>query len=142
MARLSEAFRSLVSLCDYFRGAEARDCYGELPRILIPRTWVNKVATVRPTIWRSLPLLRFRPWRQPYRSFPGLVINLVGTDVLTAPAAAVDGPRTALDFDVLDMTVVDQEERPYGELLLAFFYHRVVIAHARRLGSVVLRIFH
>jgi hypothetical protein len=113
----------------------------ELRRIPIPRTRVNKVATVRPTIWRSLPLLRFRPWRQPYRSFPGLVINLVGTDVLTAPAAAVDGPRTALDFDVLDMTVVDQEERPYGELLLAFFYHRVVIAHARRLGSV-LRIFH
>ena len=114
--------------------------YGLL-RIPLPRTRVHKVATVRPTIWRSLPLLRFRPWRQPYRSFPGLVINLVGTDVLTAPAAAVDGPRTALDFDVLDMTVVDQEERPYGELLLAFFYHRVVIAHARRLGSV-LRIFH
>jgi hypothetical protein len=39
------------------------------------------------------------------------------------------------------MTVVDQEERPYGEFLLAFFYDRVVIAHARRLGSV-LRIFH
>ena len=115
--------------------------YGEVRRIPLPRTRVHKVTTVRPTIWRSLPLLRFRPWRQPYRSFPSLVIHLVGADVLTAPAAAVDGPRTALDFDVLDMTVVDQEERPYGELLLAFFYHRVVIAHARRLGSV-LRIFH
>ena len=113
----------------------------DLRRISLPRTRVHKVATVGPTIWRSLPLLRFRPWRQPYRSFPGLVIHLVGTDVLTAPAAAVDGPRTALDFDVLDMTVVDEEERPYGELLLAFFYHRVVIAHAGRLDSVF-GIFH
>ena len=72
---------------------------------------------------------------------PGLVIHLVGTDVLTVPAAAVDGPRTALDFDVLDMSVVDQQERPYSELLLTFSYHHVVVAHAGRLGSVF-RIFH
>ena len=79
----------------------------EVRRIHLPRTPLNKVATVRTTIWRSLPLLRFRPWRQPYRSFPGLVIHLVGTDILTAPAAAVDGPRTALDFDVLGMILVN-----------------------------------
>jgi hypothetical protein len=61
-------------------------------------------------------------------------------DILTAPAAAVDGPRTALNFDVLGMILVNHEKRPYGDLLLAFFYHHVVVAHAGRLGSVF-RIF-
>src|SRR5215211_439538 len=81
------------------------------------------------------PLPRLLPWRQPDRPLPGLVINLEGTDIFTAPAAAVDGPSTALDFDVLGMPFVSQEERPYGDLLLAFSYH-VVLAHDGRLGFV------
>ena len=69
------------------------------------------------------------------RPLPGLVIHLLGTDIVTAPAAAVDGPSTALDFDVLGMPFVSQEERPNGDLLLAFSYH-VVLAHDGRLGFV------
>lgn len=65
---------------------------------------------------------------------PGLVIHLVGAHIVTALAAAVDGPRTALDFDVLGMTLVGCKERPYGGFLLAFFYHAVVV-HDERLGS-------
>jgi hypothetical protein len=48
-------------------------------------------------------------------------------------AAAVDRPRTALDFDVSGMTLMGQEERPYGGFLLAFFYHAAVV-HYGRLG--------
>jgi hypothetical protein len=55
-------------------------------------------------------------------------------NIVTALAAAVDGPRTALDFDVLGMTLVGYKERPYGGFLLAFFYH-VVVVHDGRLGS-------
>jgi hypothetical protein len=35
----------------------------------------------------------------------------------------------------LGMTLVSQEERPYGGLLLALFYHAVVVQDGR-LGSV------
>jgi hypothetical protein len=56
-------------------------------------------------------------------------------NIVTALAAAVDGPRTALDFDVLGMTLVGYKERPYGGFLLAFFYHHVVVVHDGRLGS-------
>jgi hypothetical protein len=34
----------------------------------------------------------------------------------------------------LGMTLVGYKERPYGGLLLAFFYH-VVVVHDKRLGS-------
>jgi hypothetical protein len=73
-----------------------------------PRTPVNKAATVCSMVKRRLPqlLLRLRPWRQPESPLPGFVIHLVGAHILTARAAAVDGPRTALNFDVLGMTLV------------------------------------
>src|SRR5215204_1938885 len=58
------------------------------------------------------PLLRLRPWRQPECPLPGLVIHLVGVDIVAVPAAAVDSPRTVLDFDVLGMTLVSQQEPP------------------------------
>src|SRR5215212_2531532 len=119
-----------------YRTGAMQDPANELPRIPLPRTPVNKAATVRSMVQRRLPqpLLRLRPWRQPDRPLPGLVIHLVGTHILTALAAAVDGPRTALDFDVLGMTLVRYKERPYGGFLLAFFYHAVVV-HDGRLGS-------
>jgi hypothetical protein len=73
------------------------------------------------------PLLRiFRPWRQPEGSLPRFVIHLVGADVLTARAPAVDGPRASLDFHVLGVSLVSYQERRYGGFLFAFFYHTVV----------------
>jgi len=79
-------------------------------------------------------LVRLRPRRQPDRPLPGVVVHLVDADIVTARAAAVDRPRTALDFDVLGMILVGYEERSYGGFLLAFFYHAVVV-HDGRLGS-------
>jgi hypothetical protein len=49
-------------------------------------------------------------------------------DIVAARAAAVDAPRAALNLDLLGMTLVSHEERPYGGFLMTFFYH-VVVAH-------------
>jgi hypothetical protein len=65
---------------------------------------------------------------------PRLVIHLVGVDVSTAIAAAVDGPCTSRELYVLGVTFVSYEERFYGGLLVAFFYHMVVV-HYERLAS-------
>ena len=75
-----------------------------------------------------LLLLVLLPRRQPERLLPRLVIHLVGVDVFTAFAPAVDGPRTSLDFYLWCVTFVSREERSYGGFLMAFFYH-VVVAH-------------
>ena len=49
-------------------------------------------------------------------------------DIIAARATTVDAPRPALDLDLLGMTLVSHEERPYGGFLMTFFYH-VVVAH-------------
>jgi hypothetical protein len=36
-----------------------------------------------------------------------------------------------LDFDVSGMTLMGQEESPYGGFLLAFFYHALVVHYGR-----------
>jgi hypothetical protein len=82
---------------------------------------------------RQLPILLPR-W-QFKRPLPGLVIHLVGVDLLTARAAAVDGPRTSLNLYVLGVAFVCLEERFYGRLLSAFFYHMVVVHEDGRLPS-------
>src|SRR5215212_577149 len=74
------------------------------------------------------PLLRLRPRRQPERPLPRLVIHLVGVDVLTTPAAAVNRPRTSLNLYLLGVTLVSYEEGTYGSFLGAFLYH-VMVAH-------------
>jgi hypothetical protein len=53
---------------------------------------------------RKLVLILSR--RQPNSLLPGLVIHLVGVDILTARAAAVDGPRTSLNLYVLGVALV------------------------------------
>ena len=55
-------------------------------------------------------------------------------DIVAARATAVDGPRAALNLDLLGMALVSQEERRYGGFLMAFFYH-VVVAHDEHLGE-------
>jgi hypothetical protein len=49
-------------------------------------------------------------------------------DFVAAAATAVDALRSALDLDLLGMTLVSHQERPYGGFLMTFFYH-VVVAH-------------
>jgi hypothetical protein len=49
-------------------------------------------------------------------------------DIVAARATTVDAPGAALDLDLLGMTLVSHEERPYGGFLMTFFYH-VVVAH-------------
>ena len=49
--------------------------------------------------------------------------------LVAARAAAVDGPRAALDLDLLGMTLVSHQKRCYGRFLVTFFYH-VVVSHA------------
>jgi hypothetical protein len=57
--------------------------------------------------WRLIrKLVLILPRRQPERSLPGLVIDLVGVDVFTARAAAVDGPRTPLNLYILGVALV------------------------------------
>jgi hypothetical protein len=82
-----------------------------------------------------LLLLVLLPRQQPERLLPRLVIHLVGVDVFTAFAPAVDGPRTSLDFYLWCVTFVSREERSYGGFLIIFFYHMVVV-HDERLSSV------
>jgi len=48
--------------------------------------------------------------------------------IVAASATAVDAPRTALDLDLLGMTLVSHQKRPYGGFLMAFFYD-VVVSH-------------
>src|SRR5215216_326329 len=67
------------------------------------------------------------PRRQPERLLPRLVIHLVGVDLSTALAVAVDGPRTSLDLYLLDVPFVSHEESFYGAFLVAFFYLMVVV---------------
>src|SRR5215203_7236413 len=67
------------------------------------------------------------PRRQSERLLSRLVIHLVGVDLSTALAVAVDGPRTSLDLYLLGVTFVSHQERFYGGFLLAFFYHMVVV---------------
>src|SRR5215207_8345525 len=89
-------------------------------------------------VWASArlaqPLLRLRPWRQPDRPLPGLVIHLVGVDFVAAPAAAVDSPRTALDFDLLGMTLGSQQEPPMAASCWPSSI-MLVVAHDGRLDS-------
>src|SRR5215210_8559766 len=61
------------------------------------------------------------------RLLPRLVFHLVGVDVLTALAVAVDGPRAPLYLYVLGVAFVSYEERPDGGFLGTFFYHLVVV---------------
>ena len=75
------------------------------------------------------------PRRQPERLLPRLVIHLVGVDLSTALAVAVDGPRTSLDLYLLGVPFVSHEERLYGGFLLAFFYSMVDV-HDGCLSSV------
>src|ERR671921_2199409 len=72
-------------------------------------------------------LLVLLPRRQIERLLPRLVIHLVGVDVLTALAVAVDGPRAPLYLYVLGVAFVSYEERSYGGFLGTFFYHLVVV---------------
>ena len=65
---------------------------------------------------------------------PSPVIHLVGMDVFTARAAAVDRPRTSLNLYILDVAFVCFEERTYDGFLVAFLYH-VVVVHDGRLSS-------
>ena len=64
------------------------------------------------------------PQRQPERLLPRLVIHLVGVDLSTALAVAVDGPRTSLDLYLLDVPFVSHEERFYGGFLVVLFYQK------------------
>src|SRR5215213_6633666 len=76
------------------------------------------------------------PQRQPERLLPRLVIYLVGVDLSTALAVAVDGPRTSLDLYLLGVvTFVSHEERFYDGFLAVLFYH-IVVVHDERLSSV------
>ena len=77
-------------------------------------------------------LLGVGPRRQPEGALPRLVIHLVGVDVVTPRAAAVDGPRATLDLYVLCVTLVSCEERPYGGFLATLIYY-VVATHDGRL---------
>src|ERR671920_771479 len=72
-------------------------------------------------------LLILLPRRQSERLLPRLVIHLVGVDLSTALAVAVDGPRTTLDLYLLDVPFVSHEKRFYGGFLVALFYHLVVV---------------
>jgi hypothetical protein len=72
-----------------------------------------------------LPILL--PRRQPEGLLPRLIIHLVGVDVVTVRAAAVDGPRASLYLYVLGVAFVSCEERSNDGLLAAFFYHPVVV---------------
>src|ERR687889_167325 len=77
---------------------------------------------------RQLLLILLLPRRQPdERLLPRPVIHLVGVDVLTALAVAVDGPRAPLYLYVLGVAFVSYEERSYGGFLGTFFYHLVVV---------------
>ena len=78
-----------------------------------------------------LPLL---PQRQPERLLPRLIIHLVGVDLSTALAQAVDGPRASLYLYVLGVAFVGHEERSYGGFLLACSYD-MMVAHDGRLSS-------
>src|SRR5215212_5655545 len=75
------------------------------------------------------------PQRQPERLLPRLVIHLVGVDLSTALAVAVDGPRTSMNLYLLDVPFVSHEERFYGGFLVLFFY-QIVVVHDGGLSSV------
>src|SRR5215203_2513458 len=75
------------------------------------------------------------PRRQSERLLSRLVIHLVGVDLSTALAVAVDGPRTSLDLYLLGVTFVSHQERFYDGFLVVFFYNMVVV-HDGCLSSV------
>jgi hypothetical protein len=79
-------------------------------------------------------LILLLPRWQPECLLPRLVIHLVGVDLSTALAVAVDGPRTSLDLYLLGVAFVSHIERFYGGFLGVFFYQMVV--HDRRLSSI------
>ena len=78
--------------------------------------------------------LDFGPWRQPEGALPRLIIHFIGVDVLTPPAAAVYGPLTTLNLNVLRVTLVSNEEGTYGGFLGSVVY-RAVVPHDGRLSS-------
>src|SRR5215213_7193910 len=67
------------------------------------------------------------PQRQPERLLPRLIIHLVGVDLSTALAVAVDGPRASLYLYVLGVAFVSYEERSCGGFLGTFFNHLVMV---------------
>ena len=48
------------------------------------------------------------------RPLPRVVVHLVGAYLVAARAAAIDGPRAPLDFNLLRVALVGQQERAYG----------------------------
>jgi hypothetical protein len=98
--------------------------FTQVCRTLLPRTRVNEASFYPPPATAAARAL-----------LPRLVIHLVGVDLSTALAAAVDGPRTSLDLYLLGVGFVSPEERFYGGFLIVFFYQMVVV-HDGCLSSV------